>query len=79
MDIDDLKDRLEELSQTKMNGREIRNAITTARQYADWKGATLTYKYLKDVIEISGRFDEYLNKLYGGDSQDQSMEDEGFR
>lgn len=62
-----------------MNGRQIRNAITTARQYAKWKETTLTYEHLKDVIEVSGRFDTYLDKLHGGFTQDELAEDEGLR
>ncbi|KAI4134159.1 MAG: hypothetical protein LQ347_001757 [Umbilicaria vellea] len=79
IDFDDLKDHVEQLAENKMNGRQIRNAITTARQYAQWKGATLTYEHLKDIIEISGRFDIYLDKLNGGYTQDQLAEDEGLR
>jgi ATPase family associated with various cellular activities (AAA) len=79
IDFDGLKDHLEELARHKMNGRQIRNAITTARQYAQWKKAVLTYSHLKDVIEISGRFDLYLDKLNGGYTQDQLAEDEGLR
>ena len=62
-----------------MNGRQIRNAITTARQYAEWKGSTLTYKHLSDVIEVLGRFDKYIDRLNGGYTQDQLPEDEGLR
>lgn len=79
VDIADLRDHLEELKEERMNGRQIRNAITTARQYAEWKRTTLTYEHLKDVIEVSGRFDKYLDKLNGGFSQDQLAEDEGIR
>jgi hypothetical protein len=79
IDFDDLKDHLEQLAEHKMNGRQIRNAITTARQYAQWKRTVLTYSHLKDVIEISGRFDLYLDKLHGGYTQDQLAEDEGLR
>ena len=79
VDIADLRDHLEDLKEEKMNGRQIRNAITTARQYAEWKGSTLTYKHLSDVIEVSGRFDKYLDQLNGGFTQDQLAEDEGLR
>ena len=79
VDIADLRDHLEELKEEKLNGRQIRNAITTARQYANWKKTTLTYEHLKDVIEVSGRFDKYLDKLKGGFTQDQLAEDEGLR
>ncbi len=79
VDIADLRDHLEDLKEEEMNGRQIRNAITTARQYAEWKGTTLTYAHLKDVIEVSGRFDKYLNKLNEGFTQDQIAQNEGFR
>lgn len=87
VDTEDLHDHLEELSKEKMNGRQIRNAITTARQYAEWQseqskdGTTMkmTYEHLKDVIEVAGRFDKYLDKLHGGFSADELAEDEGLR
>jgi hypothetical protein len=77
VDIGDLIDHLEELEKFEMNGRQIRNVITTARQYAEWKGKKLDYECLKDVIEISGKFDTYLTKLRGGLTYDQVAEDEG--
>jgi hypothetical protein len=79
VDIANLQDHLEELAKSEMNGRQIRNVITTARQYAEWKKMKLDYKCLKDVIEISGKFDTYLTKLRGGMTYDQIAEDEGFR
>ncbi|KAI1170554.1 hypothetical protein F4777DRAFT_594862 [Nemania sp. FL0916] len=75
----DLRDHLDELSKEDMNGRQIRNALTTARQYARWKGEKLNYAQLKDVIEVSGRFDKYLVKLHKGLTHDQLAQDEGLR
>ncbi|KAK5050927.1 hypothetical protein LTR84_003486 [Exophiala bonariae] len=66
IDISELRDNVQRLAKEEMNGRQIRNAITTARQYAEWKGEKLTYKHLEYVIEVSGRFDKYLDKLNGG-------------
>ncbi|KAJ6037117.1 hypothetical protein N7540_001396 [Penicillium herquei] len=79
IDIDDLRDNLHLLKEEKMNGRQIRNVITTARQYAKWKKEPLTYEYMKDVIEISCRFDGYLSKLRGGFSDDEIAQDDGLR
>ncbi|RDW58185.1 hypothetical protein BP6252_13596 [Coleophoma cylindrospora] len=79
IDFSDLQDHIEQLSENKMNGRQIRNAITTARQYAKWKNETLNYVLLKDIIDTAGRFDVYIEKLNGGYSQDQLAEDEGLR
>ncbi|KAI0147807.1 hypothetical protein GGR57DRAFT_245112 [Xylariaceae sp. FL1272] len=75
----DLRDNLDELCKEDMNGRQIRNALTTARQYAKWKGERLNYAKLKDVIEVAGRFDKYLVKLHKGLTHDQLAQDEGLR
>jgi hypothetical protein len=79
VDFDDLRDHVEVLAENKMNGRQIRNAITTARQYAKWEDKPLNYLLLKDIIDIAGRFDVYIEKLNGGYSQDQLAEEEGLR
>jgi SpoVK/Ycf46/Vps4 family AAA+-type ATPase len=79
IDIADLRDNLHTLKEERLNGRQIRNVITTARQYAKWKGTTLTYEHLKEVIRVSGRFDDYLDKLNGGFSPDQIAQDDGVR
>ncbi len=72
VDVADMRDHLEDLKEEQMNGRQIKNGITTARQYAEWKGKTLTYEHLS---EVSGRFD----RLNGGFTQDQLAQDEGLR
>lgn len=86
IDFVDLKDNIEELAKHKLNGREIRNVITTARQYARWErqqpkkeNTQLDYKMMKDVIETVGEFDQYIEKLNGGYSYDQLAEGEGLR
>lgn len=79
VDVADLRKHLDDLKEERMNGRQIRNALTTARQYAEWKEKTLRYEQLKDVIEVSGRFDKYLDQLNGGYTDDELAEGEGRR
>lgn len=86
IDLADLEDHVEDLAQHKMNGREIRNVITTARQFARWERKQqkeltfqLNYKVMEEIIETSGKFDTYIKKLNGGVSQDELAEDEGLR
>ncbi|KAJ0161401.1 hypothetical protein CTA2_6291 [Colletotrichum tanaceti] len=87
-DIDflDLEDHLEDLARHKMNGREIRNVITTARQVVRWErkqqkepSYSLNYKVMNEVIETSRKFDSYIEKLNMGMSHDQLAENEGLR
>ncbi|KAJ5209578.1 hypothetical protein N7449_003957 [Penicillium cf. viridicatum] len=66
VDVENLMGSLDVLQKEKLNGRQIRNAITTARQYAKWKREVLTYHHLKDVIEVSARFDDYLENIHRG-------------
>lgn len=81
IDVGDLQNHWKDWQQVEMDGRHVRNAITTARQYARWKTAdkSLVYKHLKDVIEVAGRFDKYIDKVHQGRSQEQGAEDEGLR
>jgi hypothetical protein len=62
-----------------MNGRQIRNAITTARQLAMYKKAQMNYEHLKHVIEVAGKFDRYLFELHEEVDDNQIMRDDGVR
>ena len=65
VDFHDISDHLEELSDYEMNGREIRNAVTTARQIALYKKETLCWKHIGLTINTARDFTRYLGKLHG--------------
>ncbi|KAF2994709.1 hypothetical protein E8E13_003158 [Curvularia kusanoi] len=79
VDVEELRDHLEKLQDLEINGRQIRNAITTARQFADWKGETMNYKHLEIALHVAAEFNEYSEKLRGGFTDDQIAEEEGLR
>lgn len=83
VDFSNLEDHRWDLAEYKLNGRQIRNTIQTSRQYVSWKNAkekmTLNFEILKKIIEISGEFDTYINKLNNGMSPDQLAEEDGLR
>lgn len=80
VNVDELRDHLEELQSIEINGRQIRNAITTARQYAEWKNeGPMSYEHLKITLDVAGKFDSYSEKLRGGLTDDQIAEEEGIR
>lgn len=62
-----------------MNGRQIRNAITTARQLAQYQSKKLCYQHLRHVINVAGRFDKYLKGVKEGYTDDQIARDGGLR
>jgi len=62
-----------------MNGREIRNAISTARQLAMWKHEVLGFKHFQVVIKVATKFNEYLLELNRGRSRGDILRYDGSR
>ncbi|WAO92379.1 Hypothetical protein NCS54_00988500 [Fusarium falciforme] len=79
INFDNIERHLGDLAEHEMNGRQIRNAITTARQLAKFKGDEMEYRYLKHVIETSRKFDKYLESVRENYTDDQIARGEGFR
>jgi SpoVK/Ycf46/Vps4 family AAA+-type ATPase len=53
----------EELVESPLNGREIRNAILSAQQIAKYRGQNLDLKTIIKVVESSSAFDKQLNTV----------------
>lgn len=79
VDFKDIECYIPELSKHELNGRQIRNAITIARQLAKFKGGTMSYKHLKHVIKVAGQFDSYLSKTKEGLNDVDLARASGFR
>jgi SpoVK/Ycf46/Vps4 family AAA+-type ATPase len=75
----DLERHVNDLADHEMNGREIRNAITTARQLAIYRKQPLDFASLHDVIKTSSMFDKYLLELNHGNSGDDIAREYGKR
>lgn len=73
-----IKDKVHELAAYEMNGRQIRNAITSARQVSRFKEEKVSFKALKSVIEVGQRFESYLREVKGH-SSDEWAREEGHR
>lgn len=79
INVQEVRSKLPELAQAKLNGREIRNAISTARQLAMFERKLMGYEHLRVVIEESRKFEEYLTELRKGFTPDEIMKDIGER
>ncbi|PVH76181.1 AAA family ATPase [Cadophora sp. DSE1049] len=79
IDFDDIECYLSELAEYELNGRQIRNVITTARQLATFRGERTSFQHLKHVITVSRKFDTYLKTVQEGYSDDQIARGEGVR
>ncbi|KAF8242554.1 P-loop containing nucleoside triphosphate hydrolase protein [Wilcoxina mikolae CBS 423.85] len=73
-----LEKHLDQLAEYNMNGRQIRNAVTTARQLAKNRRETLDYCHLDQVIQTADEFEKYL-LLTHGYTDEQMAQDEGIR
>lgn len=71
VDIKSMRDRLDDLAEAPLNGREIRNMISTARQLAVFRKEKLGYQHLESVMAEAKKFGEYIKRLHKGYTSDQ--------
>lgn len=79
IDAKDILSHIDDLAKPGLNGREIRNAISTARQLARYRGQALRYNHLQSVIAEEEKFDQYLKDLHEGFTADERQNDKGER
>lgn len=76
--MSELERRLDELASQEMNGRQIRNALLTARQLAKHRKERLDWEHLSQVMKTSAAFNKYL-KTVRGHSDEQWAREENLR
>lgn len=79
IDANDIISHIDNLATPELNGREIRNAISTARQLARYRDQALGYNHLQSVIAEAEKFDQYLKNLHEGFTADERQNDKGER
>jgi len=65
VNIGELEEHIDELAEEEMNGRQIRNAMTTARQLALHRKQRLDWSHLEQALTTAKEFDRYLKKVQG--------------
>jgi hypothetical protein len=65
VDISGLESRLDEMAAEEINGRQIRNAMTTARQLALHRKERLQWEHLDQVLKTAREFNQYLKNVQG--------------
>ena len=68
--------QLNVLAEAELNVREIRNAISTARQLASFRCKPLGYEHLRTVIDEAQKFEDYLKDLRHGFTDDELRRDQ---
>lgn len=72
--IAEIENRLDELANHKLNGREIRNALSTARQLASYEGKVMGWEHLELAIKTANKFGSYLREVHGHSDSDWAKE-----
>jgi hypothetical protein len=70
VNIPSLERRLDDLAKYKINGRQIRNVLLTARQLALHRQENLEWSHLQQVLKLSDSFNKYLNEVKGHSDED---------
>ena len=78
VNFDEIKFRLDDLAGKELNGRQIRNVLTTARQLAMFKKERLDYGHLEQALSVSSDFTNYLKRVQGH-TDDERMRDTALR
>lgn len=78
VNFDEIKLHLDELAGKELNGRQIRNVLTTARQLAIFNNERLDWEHLEQALSVSSDFSAYLKKVQGH-TDDQRARDIGIR
>ncbi|RDW94219.1 ATP-binding protein [Aspergillus mulundensis] len=78
VNIDGLKDKIDDLSQIPLNGRQIRNTVQTALQLADFRKETLEYRHFDRVIKVVEEFEKHLDSTRGYSESDW-LHNQGIR
>lgn len=72
--VDEIKDRVDELARHNLNGREIRNTLAIARQLASYEGVEMTWQHLELAIKTANDFGRYLRDVHGHSDREWARE-----
>lgn len=79
MDFVGIRKKLATLASRDLNGRQIRNIITTARQLAKHEKKQVKYEHLVHVMEVSSKFEDYLLEVKDHVTDAEMQREEGIR
>jgi SpoVK/Ycf46/Vps4 family AAA+-type ATPase len=71
---EELKEKTDVLARHKLNGRQIRNTVNTARQLARFRKETVSYAHFDQAIDVANEFEEYVVKTHGHTDEEWNRE-----
>ena len=74
VNFEEIKLHLDELTEKDLNGRQIRNVLTTARQLAIFRNERLDWGHLEQALSVSADFSKYLDRIQGHTDEQRAIE-----
>ena len=65
VDRNEIEEHLDELAAHEMNGRQIRNVVSTSRQLAKHQNSRMGWDIVRQAIHAAKSFDRYLQDNHG--------------
>jgi len=78
INTEEITNKLDILARHKLNGRQIRNTINTARQLARYKKDSLRYAHVDQAVRVVNEFEKYVTDIHGHDDEEYAR-DQGLR
>ena len=78
VNFEEIRYKLDELAKVDLNGRQIRNTLTTARQLAMYQARRLDWPHIEQALSVSMDFKNYIQVMQGH-TDDQRARDEKLR
>ena len=75
VNLEEMRHHLDELAEKEMNGRVIRNTLTTARQLAIYHKERLDWEHLRQALNVATDFNRYLKNVHGHTDEQWAREE----
>lgn len=75
----EISDHITALAERELNGRQIRNIISTARKLATYRNQPVCYEHLQKVIDEADKSEKYIVDLHRGIPDDDLEYSNGVR
>jgi SpoVK/Ycf46/Vps4 family AAA+-type ATPase len=72
--FDEIRNKLPILGRYKLNGRQIRNTITNARQLALHQNQSLRFVHVSQALKAVMDFEKHVTELHGHDDEDYARD-----
>lgn len=78
VNFEEIRYKLDQLAKIDLNGRQIRNILTTARQLAIFQARRLDWPHIEQALSVTIEFNDYIQRMQGH-TDDQRARDEKLR